>query len=376
MNLPVFANSTAMLAALKPSTSVYCIHKHRLTTAAEHFLNVFPGKVLFAVKCNPHPEVLRILNKAGVTNFDTASLTEITLIANLFPDAGKFYMHPVKSEDAIRAAQNTFGVRHYVADHMTEVEKILSIVGEESSAILVRMATPSAGAAYELSTKFGARPEEAVEMLRRIKTAGKQTGIAFHVGSQCLYPHAFKMATEMVNTVLDGFDDEIDYLDVGGGFPAEYVGAETPPVEDFIEQLTAGLEALNLPKTCQLLCEPGRALVATGMSLVTQVHLRKNDRLYINDGIYGSISEPTACNIRYQANALRLDGKFSEEYIDYTIFGPTCDSLDVLPHPYSFPEDIREGDWIEFQSIGAYSNANRTHFNGIYPDTFVIIDKN
>jgi ornithine decarboxylase len=122
------------------------------------------------------------------------------------------------------------------------------------------------------------------------------------------------------------------------------------------------------------MCEPGRALVAKGMSLVCQIYLRKGDCIYINDGIYGSLSETVTARLRFPVGLIRLNGGHSDEMRDFTVFGPTCDSTDVLPAPIRLPADVREGDWIEFGRIGAYSNALATRFNGFYPDAYVQVE--
>jgi ornithine decarboxylase len=135
------------------------------------------------------------------------------------------------------------------------------------------------------------------------------------------------------------------------------------------------LARLDLPADCRVLCEPGRALVADGQSLLVQVHLRKGNQLYINDGVYGSLSEMTAADVRYPSRLIRLEkGRIvtstaPEETFD--AHGPTCDSLDMIPKAFRLPDDVREGDWIEIDRVGAYSNALSTDFNGFRPDTFV-----
>ena len=120
-------------------------------------------------------------------------------------------------------------------------------------------------------------------------------------------------------------------------------------------------------------CKPGPtgALVAAGCSLLAQVQLRKGDRLYINDGVYGSLSETLQTDIRLPVRLIRLNGPASAERRAFTLNGPTCDSLDVLPGTFELPADAREGDWIEIDRLGAYSNALATRFNGFHPETFV-----
>jgi len=122
------------------------------------------------------------------------------------------------------------------------------------------------------------------------------------------------------------------------------------------------------------MCEPGRALCVDGESLITQVHLRKDDALYLNDGMYGSfIEEKYNLHLPVRPVAIR---NFSSEQQEYTLYGPTCDSLDIFPRRVSLPVDLEEGDWIEFDRIGAYGAACRTHFNGFFADTFVEVTSN
>ena len=369
-----YENAQAMVAALKPSYPVYCVRAGEVKAAARRFLDAFPGRVLYAVKCNPHPLILKALYEEGIRHFDTASLAEVAQVRELFRDAECYFMHPVKARSAIKTADEVYAVEHFVVDHMDELYKVLDSAGGEGLAILVRVATPSAGAAYDLSAKFGARPAEAVELLTAIRSEGCQAGISFHVGSQCLLPRAYRTALGIVGEVIDAAKVDIHYLDVGGGFPSTYLGSVAPPLDEFISEIEDGLRDLRLRRDCVLMCEPGRALVATGMSLVTQVQLRKGDSLYINDGVYGSLSETVTARLRFPARRIRLTEADSEEAADFTIYGPTCDNTDMLPLPVRLPADMREGDWIEFGHIGAYSNALSSRFNGFYPDTYVQVD--
>jgi Diaminopimelate decarboxylase len=120
-------------------------------------------------------------------------------------------------------------------------------------------------------------------------------------------------------------------LDVGGGFPATYVGSYAPPLEDFMTAIEAGVKDLKLRRDCILMCEPGRGLVAHAISIVAQVQLRKGNQLYINDGIYGSFDEMVVAKIRLPSRMVRLDGDSTAPLEPFILNGPTCDSLDVLP---------------------------------------------
>ena len=192
---------------------------------------------------------------------------------------------------------------------------------------------------------------------------------------QCLNVNAYRDALTLVGEVVDQAGVSLRLLDVGGGFPADYPGHDAAPLSEYFEAIRQGVDQLGLRNDCVLMCEPGRALVADGCSLITQVLLRKETELYINDGIYGSLSELVIGKMRLPVRLIRADGEPSRNLVPFKVYGPTCDSLDVLPVPFELPEDVREDDWIEIAQIGAYSNAVATRFNGFYPDTFVEVEQ-
>lgn len=371
-----FPDVRSMVAALKPSYPVYCLRPHVMRKSAQRFLELFPGRVLYAVKCNPHPRVLKELYDAGIRHFDTASLPEIALVRESFPDAGAYFMHPVKGRAVINTANKVYGIDTYVVDHADELAKVLDESGgAEGLTIVVRLKTPPVdGTFYHLAAKFGAEVEDCVAMLKEAHSRGAQLGLCFHVGSQCLVPGAYRQALELVGDVLDKAKLPIQLLDIGGGFPAQYMSNKVPPLDSFIKEIEAGLKDLKLRRDCILMCEPGRALVAEAVSLIVQVQLRKDDKLYINDGIYGSLSEMVQAGLRLPARVVRLNGVPAREQTSFTLNGPTCDSLDVLPGTFDLPVDTREGDWIEIDRVGAYSHALSTRFNGFYPETLVVVE--
>lgn len=370
-----FADVPAMLRALTPSYPVYCLRPHVIAATAGRFLELFPGRVLYAVKCNPHPLVLRALYEAGIRHFDTASLPEIALVRESLPDAACYFMHPVKGRAVIGTASRVYNIDNYVVDHPKELEKILDETdGGEGLTIFVRIATPPVeGTLYHLAAKFGAEVDQAAAMLKEAKSRGCQVGLAFHVGSQCLSPEAYGKAIDLAGTVVEKAKVDIAALDVGGGFPAKYVGTNMPALEEYMTAIEEGAKRIKLRRDCVLMCEPGRALVAAGVSLITQVQLRKDDKLYINDGIYGALSETVQGGVKLPARMWRLKGEPGREYADFALSGPTCDSLDILPYKTPLPADIEEGDWIEIDCLGAYSNANSTHFNGFHTETWITV---
>ena len=172
---------------------------------------------------------------------------------------------------------------------------------------------------------------------------------------------------------------EIAALDIGGGFPAAYSGQEPPPYHWYFDMIKEALSSLGRPQL-NVMCEPGRALCAPGISLVAQVVMRRGDRLYMNDGIYGSFDEQrfTCFDEDYPPTAITLDSKgkakaLSGQTRPFRAFGPTCDSADKLPRPLPLPDSIANGDFILFDAMGAYTVSSRSPFNGYYPDAWAII---
>jgi ornithine decarboxylase len=366
-----FADAAQMVAEFRPEVPVYCLRPALFRRAAERFLEGFPGRVLYAVKANPQPEVLDLLYDAGIRHFDTASLGEIALVSGRFPEATCYFMHPVKGEAAIHEAYHAHGVRHFVVDHADELDKMLRVLGGAAPdlAVLVRLATPGQGALFDLSGKFGAGPEPAAALLRAAAEAGCQAGLCFHVGSQCTEPAAYRRALELSGEVAARAAVELRWLDVGGGFPSAYE-TPVPPLARFLEAIDQGLRHFGPPDDCVVMCEPGRALVADAVSVVAQVQHRRDHALYLNDGIYGSLSG-TKIGTIYPVRLLRPSGSASSEATEFTIYGPTCDGLDELGYPFVLPRDTRAGDWIEVGMLGAYAFSVRTDFNGFRPERAV-----
>jgi ornithine decarboxylase len=377
-----YPSVAAFLEAENPVLPVYLLYPKRFLVAARRFLDSFPGTTLYAVKANPAPHVVDYIYESGIRHFDTASLGEIEFIHGRFQDAHCHFMAPVRFPGAARAAAQEHGVRDFVVDCDAELDKLLGeIEGVKDLRIFVRIATPLGGAILELSSKFGATPEEGARLLKRVAAAGLIPALTFHVGSQCLSPFSYAQAVEMARRAATMAGVKIAALDVGGGFPNAYPGNDVPPSHWYFDTIKEAVSTFGLDANAELLCEPGRALCAEGMAMVTRVILRKNDSLYLNDGIYGSFDELTlpGWTAEYARHVLAVsaDGRVRERGSKtkaFKCFGPTCDTLDVLPKPLILPETTQEGDYILFDNAGAYSAAVRTHFNGFYPDGWAVID--
>ena len=365
-----FDNIQEMLERLDPSYPVFCFWPETLGARARQFVEGFPGRALYAVKCNPHPSVLDSLYHGGVRHFDTASLSEIAAVAERFDDVNCYFNHPVKVRAHIESACKIYGVNDFVVDHPNELRKVLDIVPSDA-VIQVRLLAASEHAVYEFTEKFGAKEETAVELLQAIEASGRKPAVSFHVGSQCIDVVSYEKALQLVAKVLSSADVTPEYINVGGGFPS-YYREGVPPLDAYFSTITTTAKSLGLGDV-EFLCEPGRALVADGCSLVVQVQHRAEDALYINDGVYGCLLECTSRQTVSPARGLGRKRTLSKEMHDFRLFGPTCDPLDQFRYRFKLPADMEEGDWIELGVLGAYSVALDTRFNGFGVDVSVAL---
>lgn len=373
----VYSTVADMVSRMRPTQPVHCLRPEVITAMSEWFVNNFCGEVMFAVKTNPDPRVLKMVARAGVTRFDVASLAEIMVVANTLPEAKMYFMHPVKSREAIFAAYFNYGIRDFSLDSHEELQKILEVTNyADDLNLYVRLSMASDKAAYSMAGKFGVQLEQATSLIMAARKASRKFGLCFHVGSQCMNPDAYEAAVQTVVDLLTQTDVRLDVLDIGGGFPSIYPGMTPPPLMDYMQTIKDTLAKHSMLSECEVLCEPGRALVAEGGSVVVKVELRKGNMLYINDGTYGSLFDAGTPNFNYPVKAIRPAGEMSSELIEFGFFGPTCDSADTMKGPFYLPSDITEGDWIEIGQMGAYSATMRTNFNGFYSDiTVEVADK-
>ncbi len=369
----------ANITALKPTVPVYFVRPNSLKRAASWFLEKFSvlqnfagkkynGEILYSVKSNPDETALKYLFEAGIKQFDVASLAEVKLIQKLFGDkASMFFMHPVKSREAIYEAYYNYGIRDFSLDSADELKKILDVTNNAKDLGLhLRIAIPNSHSAIDLSGKFGVHPTAAVSLIRKIRASAKSLGVCFHVGSQCMDPTQYRSALMIVKQIVEKSKVKLDVLDIGGGFPSIYPGMTPPNMQSYIDEISDAIIQMNLPDDCRIWCEPGRALVAESGSLLVRVEARKGNMLYINDGTYGGLFDAGFPAFIYPTNASRIKrgAPLSQELAPFGFYGPTCDSLDVMRGPFYLPKNINEGDYIEIGQLGAYSKSIRTEFNG------------
>ena len=343
-----------------------------VAVAARWFQDNFKGEVLYAVKANPSPWVIETLAATGVTSFDVASTAEIELVATHAPGARMSFMHPVKSRRAISQAYFDHGVRTFSLDTHEELAKIIDATGGAKDLnLIVRLGVQAEGAAYSLSGKFGVDMHQAPGLLLAARRATQELmGVAFHVGSQCMRPTAYQAAMAQASRALVRAGVFADVVDVGGGFPSIYPGMTPPALADYMDSIERGFAEMMVHETTELWCEPGRALVAEGSSILTRVELRKGDALYLNDGSYGSLFDAAHTKWPFPVKLIRdAQGDQDAHEVEgplkpFRFYGPTCDSIDHMPGPFWLPADVQEGDYVEIGMMGAYGVAMNTRFNG------------
>ena len=362
-----FKTVDELVNQLKPEKPVYCIRKKSIQSASTYFRNKFPGKVLYAVKTNSHPEVLKTIVESGIENFDVASIQEIKDIRAIAPNAKCSYMHTVKSRESIKEAYFNYNIKAFSLDTKDELIKIIETTNQAKDLeLFVRVAVSNEHAEIDLSKKFGALTSEAIGLLRLTKQYSKKVGLSFHVGSQCMHPISYAKGIADIGNIIRKTKIIPDYINIGGGFPAIYPDLVPQSLDSYFEEIKKGLLNLKLEKLPEILCEPGRALVAESGSTIVRVNLRKKQKLYINDGTYGTLFDAGTPNIVYPSRLIKSGKAISKKLTAFDFYGPTCDSMDYMKGPFLLPNNIKENDYIELGQLGAYGLTFRTQFNGFY----------
>jgi ornithine decarboxylase len=361
--MDVFTSAAELLRHHRPERPVLCLRPHAATRAARWFLANFPGRVLYAAKANDSDYIIEALVEAGISQFDVASLVEIGRMAAV-PNAELYFMNPVKSRASIRIAYREFGVRSFSFDSEDELDKILEATGRVRNLNLyLRIACPNTHSLIPLEGKFGISTAEAPALLLRARQVARRLGITFHVGSQAVVPAAFGEALRQVGQLIVTSGVLVDAIDIGGGFPSRYPHSDPPELAAYTDEIVKAWDELAVKHSCELLCEPGRALVAEAESVILRVDARRGDALYVNDGAFGTLFDAAYSGFRYPARLIGATGNAKAE-AEFSLYGPTCDSSDYLPGPFMLPSSVQEGDYIEIGQIGAYGRVLANRFNG------------
>ena len=366
-----FKSVEELVNQLRPDRPVYCIRKNSVLSASKYFQKKFPGKILYAVKTNPHAEVIKTLVKSGIDQFDVASIEEIKAVRKFTQSAKCFFMHTVKSRESISEAYFKYGIKSFALDTKEELIKIIeSTSNAKDLELFVRVAVSNEHAEIDLSKKFGALNSEAAGLLRLVKQQSKKIGLSFHVGSQCMHPISYAKGISEIGNIIKKTKIIPNYINVGGGFPTIYPDLIPQSLDSYFEEIKKSLENLKIENLPEIICEPGRALVAESGSTIVRVNLRKKQKLYINDGTYGTLFDAGTPNIVFPSKMIKDSSNkiISKKLTAFDFYGPTCDSMDYMKGPFLLPNNIKENDYIELGQLGSYGLTFRTQFNGFYSD--------
>ncbi len=362
-----FKTVNELVNTLKPEYPVYCLRLNEIKKSVKFFKENFPGNILYAVKTNPNEKVIKQVIANGVNEFDVASLNEIKLIKKINTNAKLYFMHTVKSKENISSAYFDYGVKSFSLDTKDELRKILDSTKQAKDLeLFVRIAISNEHAEIDLSRKFGALPSEALGLIRLCKEHSKKLGISFHVGSQCMHKISYSKGIREIGNIIKKTKIVPDIINIGGGFPSVYPDLNPEPLINYFNEIRKELDDLKLITLPEIICEPGRAIVAESGSTIVKVLLRKKNNLYINDGTYGSLFDAGAPNFILPSKMITEGRVQSKKLTAFSFFGPTCDGLDYMKGPFLLPNNIKEGDYIELGQLGAYSLTFRTNFNGFY----------
>ena len=337
----------------------------RVADAYRGFTDAMPGiAVHYAMKCNPHPDVLARLHALG-GRFEIASAAEADLLASLgVSPAEVIYSNPVKPVAHIARAFAA-GVRLFAFDSVDEVRKLAAVA--PGARVVVRLAAHDTASGVPSEGKFGVDVDAAVELLAIARSVGlRPHGIAFHVGSQMLTPSAWKAPLDAVRDVclkLQTRGIQLALVDLGGGFPARY-DVPPPPLAAYAKVIENGLSALPYP--VQAVIEPGRALVAEAGVLTATVigtALRGGRRwIHLDVGAFNGLMESleTGNQLRFPVR----DSRCGARRALFHLTGPTCDSQDTILFDVELSADLTTGDVVHIGSTGSYTTVYASTFNG------------
>jgi len=362
--MDVFTSAAEFLRHRRPERPVLALRPHAARRAASWFITNFPGRVVYAAKANDARPIIDALVTAGIRDFDVASPAEIERLAGI-PNAELFFMNPVKSRSAIARAYSDFGIRSFAFDSDEELDKIVAETGgARDLTLFLRVACPNTHSLIPLEGKFGASSQEAPALLLRGRQIAQRLGLTFHVGSQAVVPAAFGEAVRQIGQLIVASGVMVDAIDIGGGFPSRYPHSDPPELQDFMDEVGFAADELAVKHSCEILCEPGRALVAEAESVIVRVDARRGNALYINDGAFGTLFDAAYSGFRFPARLIAASSRKIKPVAEFALYGPTCDSSDYLPGPFMLPGCVREGDYIEIGQVGAYGRVLANRFNG------------
>ncbi len=370
-----YPDALSVARTLTPDRPVHLLRAKMIYARSSVFLQEFPGITAYAVRANPEPKVLGEMYSAGIDWYACDTLEEIEVVSRMLPDARILFMHPIKSTGAIETAYKRHRVRTFVIDHPDELRKIRSMAGSNDATLLVRIQVP-AGAMQNEGYRYGCDIERAAWLANEVVEAGFKLGLSFHIGSQILNPVLFDEAFLVMREVMYRARFMLDMVCIGGGFPAIYEGLWPKAQTEYFNVVKRGLARLHLPRTCRVICTPGRALVADAVSVLARVEQRRGQMLYINDGVMGSLTNITLPWCQPPVRLVRTEAdKPRNKFDKYLFSGPACFIDDTMKGPFYLPEDARPGDYVELGQQGAYAGSMHSAFHSLtWPEIVTVAD--
>ncbi len=325
----------------------------------------------YAVKANTHPEIIKTLFLEG-SSFDVASYNEFMQVYEYIKhfeekDKDFFIWNKIIFSNTIKDKITLSKIKRYrplvTFDNSDELKKIKSCC--DTAGLILRLKVPDSGSQVEMSSKFGAEPGDSEKLIRQAHDAGLVVeGLSFHVGSQCTnfdnYTAALSITSEIFNNT-NGKGYDLKIIDIGGGFPVPY-DAQVPEFEKLASLIDSECQRL-FPPDVEIIAEPGRFIAATAATLITEIigKSRRDGKIfyYINDGVYHTFSGVIFDHWLPNFTAFR-----NGEKEVCAVVGQTCDSFDKISQSVSLPGNLKIGDYLLTENIGAYSIASSTKFNG------------
>lgn len=159
----------------------------------------------------------------------------------------------------------------------------------------------------------------------------------------------------------------MNILDIGGGFPAGDLSKMT---------IDALKPTKSDPMNYKVIAEPGRHFSSRCFYLLTRIlgMRMKNGKpcFHMNDSVYHSFNCTLMDGVSFENSNDQFYSKLENketsgifETRNATLFGMTCDGMDIITKNLGVPIDAKVGDWFCFSGMGAYTHGCKSNFNGM-----------
>jgi len=241
--------------------------------------------------------------------------------------------------------------------------------------------------------KFGIDVEQAPDFFEKYGKSGylKLCGLHIHLGSPIYSAYPYKRAiVKLINLIeelkLKGFP--VQYLDIGGGYAADYEAGASPSWVDYSDVFVPLLKPL-VGRGIKIIMEPGRTISANAGILVTEIqYIKKTEpdsNIIITDTGMHHLIRPALYDARHfiwplnPGNSFSVtERKFDLDYdglLEYDIAGPICESSDYLAKGRKLPP-VAPSDRLAIFTAGAYGMVMANQYNAQPRPAEYLIDRN